>query len=114
MTTPENDDPQRGQIDVEFPCVFEGQAIRVSLRCPAMDLAAALRYLAKHGIEPERAPLQFEWTAEGLPLCPKHGVPMAKRERFGKEWYAHNAGTKERPAWCRGFPDPRTTGYDQP
>ena len=100
------------QVDAEVDCVYHERHIRVRFRARPAQIPSVIRRLAELGMEPERAPLRWDLTAEGMPICPRHRVPMKKRERFGSEWYAHNAGTKEHPAWCRGFPSPHSLGYD--
>jgi hypothetical protein len=44
-----------------------------------------------------------EWarTPEGDPICPKHLVPMKKREKQGDVWHSHNVGTEAEPCYCR-------------
>lgn len=47
----------------------------------------------------------FRRTPEGLPICPKHGEPMTKREKQGDEWHSHkiiDPGSGE-VKYCRGY-----------
>ncbi len=33
-----------------------------------------------------RSSRELAYTADGLPICPRHGVPMQKREKQGDTW----------------------------
>lgn len=53
-------------------------------------------------------------TPEGLPICPRHGVPMTKREKQGDTWYSHSVEdpkTGDR-LFCRGYPGKSSPGWD--
>lgn len=54
----------------------------------------------------------YQWTPDGLPICPKHHTVMKKRQMQGDTWYSHNVGTKEAPLWCRGHPGKLSPGFD--
>ena len=47
------------------------------------ELPATMRRLAARGYTPSREPVL---TAEGLPICPRHGVPMKQRSKQGDLW----------------------------
>ncbi|MCP4994317.1 MAG: hypothetical protein GY934_11115 [Gammaproteobacteria bacterium] len=53
------------------------------------------------------------YTAEGLPICPKHGVPMQKREKQGDTWYSHKVPdpVTGEVTYCRGYAAPSSPGY---
>ena len=55
------------------------------LRIPVTfeELPATMRRLAARGYMPSREPVL---TAEGLPICPRHGVPMQQRNKQGDNW----------------------------
>jgi hypothetical protein len=63
-------------------------------------------WLIAHGFMPD-PPAGDPWqrTPDGLPLCPRHGVAMAKRERQGDCWHSHkiiDPRTGE-ILYCRGY-----------
>lgn len=83
------------------------------LRIPVTfeELPATMRRLAARGYTPSREPVL---TAEGLPICPRHGVPMQQRTRQGDFWYSHkmvHPGTGE-TVYCRGYAGASSPGYD--
>ena len=47
------------------------------------ELPATMRRLAARGYTPSREPVL---TAEGLPICPRHGVPMQQRNKQNDVW----------------------------
>lgn len=56
----------------------------------------------------------YQWTPEGLPICPKHGEVMAKREKQGDIWYSHKVideATGE-VHYCKGYPGNSSPGWD--
>ena len=78
------------------------------------DLRKAVqRLLPEAGIEPVRAAPRWETTAEGLPICPKHGVPMRRREKQGDVWHSHNVGEPGEEVYCRGYPGKDSPGWDR-
>ena len=75
------------------------------------ELPATMRRLAARGYTPSREPIL---TAEGLPICPRHGVPMKQRTRNGDLWFSHklmDPGTGE-TLYCRGYASASSPGYD--
>lgn len=61
---------------------------------------------------PATDPAGWRTLPDGTPLCPKHHVPMRKRERQGDAWWSHNAGAKDAPLCCKGYAGPDSPGYD--
>lgn len=47
------------------------------------DINNMIQKLEKRRYRPSR---ELVYTAEGLPFCPRHGVPMSKREKQGDTW----------------------------
>ncbi len=78
------------------------------------DLRKHLQQLQQHDllVAQPAAPIQWSYTPEGLPICPKHGAPMKKREKQGDCWHSHNLGTEGQPLYCRGYPGKESPGYD--
>jgi hypothetical protein len=58
-------------------------------------------------------PYGYRWTPEGLPICPKHGEVMQKREKQGDIWYSHriiDTDTGEE-LYCRGYASKSGPGW---
>lgn len=72
-------------------------------------LEAQIAWLLAHGYRSHRG---FQYTPDGLPICPRHGVPMLKREKQGDKWFSHNMGAAEDPIWCRGYSHTSSPGWD--
>ena len=75
------------------------------------ELPATMRRLASRGYTPSREPVL---TAEGLPICPRHGVPMQQRNRNGDLWFSHKLVHPEtgETMYCRGYAGASSPGYD--
>ena len=75
------------------------------------ELPATMRRLAARGYTPSREPVL---TAEGLPICPRHGVPMRQRNRNGDLWFSHKMvhPTTGETVYCRGYASASSPGYD--
>ena len=75
------------------------------------ELPATMRRLASRGYTPSREPVL---TAEGLPICPRHGVPMQQRNRNGDLWFSHKLVHPEtgETMYCRGYASASSPGYD--
>ena len=75
------------------------------------ELPATMRRLAARGYTPSREPVL---TAEGLPICPRHGVPMQQRNRQNDIWYSHRMVHPEtgETVYCRGYAGASSPGYD--
>ena len=58
--------------------------------------------------------IEFDRDGDGSPICPKHRVPMRRREQHGDQWHSHILVDFEgkRELWCRGFPGPLSAGFD--
>ncbi len=61
-----------------------------------------------------RSGRELSYTADGLPICPRHGMPMQKREKQGDRWFSHkitdpNSG---KVSYCRGYASPSSPGFD--
>jgi hypothetical protein len=76
------------------------------------DLRKSIRLLPEAGIEPARA-TTWQTTPEGLPICPKHHVPMRRREKQGDVWYSHNVGSDGEEVYCRGYPSKESPGWER-
>ena len=75
------------------------------------ELPATMRRLAARGYTPSREPIL---TAEGLPICPRHGVPMMQRNKQNDLWFSHKMVHPEtgETVYCRGYASASSPGYD--
>lgn len=68
--------------------------------------------LEARGFQPEAPPLTFQLTADGSPICPKHGCAMKEREKQGDSWWSHTVeGPRGEKLYCRGYAGPESPGY---
>ena len=74
-------------------------------------IADMVRRLEQRHYRPRR---ELSYTAEGLPFCPRHGVPMQKREKQGDLWFSHKVTdpTSGEVSYCRGYASPSSPGFD--
>ena len=75
------------------------------------EIAGMVRRLEQRHYRPSR---ELSYTAEGLPFCPRHGVPMQKREKQGDLWFSHKVTdpTSGEVSYCRGYASPSSPGFD--
>lgn len=85
-----------------------GYEVRIELES-SDKLAGIIQWLHDHNYRPSQS---VEHTPEGLPICPKHRVPMTQREKQGDTWFSHNMGTKDSPIWCRGYASNASPGWN--
>ncbi len=52
-------------------------------------------------------------TAEGLPICTRHAVPLRQREKQGDTWYSHSVTdpTTGQILYCKGRPGKDSPGW---
>ncbi|MCI0728570.1 MAG: hypothetical protein L0332_17875 [Chloroflexi bacterium] len=86
-----------------------GYEIRIEAESDKLD--TTVRWLEKHGYRPNR---DIQYTPEGLPICPRHGVPMEKREKQGDEWFSHKVTDPQtgQAVYCRGYASPSSPGWN--
>ena len=80
--------------------------------------AEAILFLEDHGYQP--APVgsssksnDIQYTPDGLPVCPKHGAPMKKREKQGDTWYSHQVvDANGNECYCRGYASKSSPGWN--
>jgi hypothetical protein len=78
-------------------------------------LDEAVAYLQARGFSPAPTATdskELQWTAEGLPICPKHGEIMKKREKQGDTWYSHNVEANGQKHYCRGYAGKSSPGWN--
>lgn len=76
----------------------------------------AILFLREHGYSPAptaEAARDYQYTPEGLPICPKHGAVMRKREKQGDTWYSHQVTDENGEAhYCRGYASKSSPGWN--
>lgn len=87
---------------------YTAEGYEIRFQAEANNIAQVLNWVRQQGLRPRQG---FEWTPEGLPICPKHGTPMAKREKQGDTWYSHNISADDE-IYCRGYPGKSSPGWD--
>jgi hypothetical protein len=78
------------------------------------DLDTTITDLVARGYRPARSGDLYARTPEGLPLCPKHGVPMRERNKQNDTWYSHamvHPQTGEE-LYCRGHAGSNSPGWE--
>ena len=75
------------------------------------EIAGMVRRLEQRHYRPSR---ELSYTAEGLPFCPRHGVPMQKRTKQNDTWFSHKVTdpTSGEVGYCRGYASPSSPGFD--
>jgi hypothetical protein len=90
--------------------ICEGFPLMIRATLEVRHIQGLLRRLRESGVIPRPQPLVFDKTADGLPICPVHHVPMREREKQGDRWFSHRVITTAGvELWCRGYPDPSTS-----
>lgn len=89
----------------------------IALQVDVQDLDTTLADLLARGYRPTSGSADgWQRTPEGLPLCPKHGVPMRQREKQGDTWYSHQLPDPRTGEllYCRGYAGPSSPGWALP
>lgn len=110
-----NTDPKSDTVvRVRTSGTIDGCLVDLEIDLDVRRLRSFLGHLkTKQGFVPARPPLIFERTAEGHPICPRHGAPMRLREKQGDQWYSHKVVTADsRELYCRGYHGPESPGFD--
>ncbi len=98
-------------------------ALRPSGLAVTVDVAtldqveAAVADLRRRGDRPAtRTGEGWARTPDGLPLGPRHHVPMRPREKPGDTWYSHQVPDPRTGAllYCRGDASPSRPGWTVP
>lgn len=55
----------------------------------------------------------YQWTPEGLPICPRHNEVMGRREKQGDVWYSHRVIDPEtgEEMFCKGYRSRSSPGW---
>ena len=99
---------------IRISAVLEGFTIELSFAGKIDQLPGYIERLRAAGATPTAQPAQqWSYTPEGLPICPKHGAPMKKREKQGDTWFSHVVtASNGDDCYCRGYRGKDSPGYD--
>ena len=90
----------------------------IHLQVPGLDaLEGTIADLVARGYRPTSgAGDGYQRTPEGLPICPRHVVPMRQREKQGDSWYSHQLADPQTGEllYCRGYAGPSSPGWALP
>lgn len=79
-------------------------------------LDESIIFLEEHGFSPAptaEASRDMQYTPEGLPICPKHGEVMRKREKQGDTWHSHRVKDEQgNEHFCRGYASKNSPGWN--
>lgn len=105
--------PARAGGTFAISVVLEGFPIVATFSGQADLLPAAIARLRAIGATPPNQKHEWSYTPDGLPICPKHGAPMRKRERQGDTWFSHVVtGAGGEDLYCRGYHGKDSPGYE--
>jgi hypothetical protein len=107
-------EPKGGKpVGISTEVVFDGMVIRVAIEMPLTkeNLRKFKQRLKALGLEPQQP--QLVWTAEGLPICPRHQVVMFKHEKQGDIWFSHKVtDNRGKEQFCRGCAGKSSPGWE--
>lgn len=107
--------PPQAAYQLTVQATIEGVTAPLAISAASInELRKAIRLLQANNLLASQpaGPIQWSYTPEGLPICPRHNAPMKKREKQGDCWHSHNLGTEGQPLYCRGYPGKESPGYD--
>lgn len=107
--------PAAGKPPATFTvnAMLDGFPFTVAFTGTVEQLPATIDRLRSIGATPPAQKHEWNYTPEGLPICPKHGVPMKKREKQGDTWYSHVAiDDQGEELYCRGYHGKDSPGYE--
>lgn len=90
---------------------FHPSGFEIHFEVELGGVADMVRRLEQRRYRPSR---ELAYTAEGLPVCPRHGVPMQKRTKQNDTWYSHKVTdpASGEVIYCRGYASPSSPGFD--
>jgi hypothetical protein len=92
-----------------------GFTIQIHLHTQGYDeVDVTIHTLEQRGYRPLRSGDLWERTPEGLPICPKHRVPMRPRLKQGDEWHSHSVTnrTTGEMVYCKGYKSSSSPGWE--
>jgi hypothetical protein len=105
-------DPKSRLVQVRTSGTLRGFPLEVTAELDVRRLSALVGYLEGIGFEPPPRPAIVEQTPDGLPICPRHRVPMREREKQGDTWHSHRVeGPGGELLWCKGYDAPDSPGW---
>jgi hypothetical protein len=97
-----SDENGNRKITARVQGTCQGYHVELEFSIELHHLSAALQRLQHYGITPTAQP--WATTPEGTPICPRHNIPMQKREKQGDTWHSHKITTSGKDYYCRGYP----------
>jgi hypothetical protein len=89
---------------------YHPMGFEVRFEVELADITQMVHKLEQRHYRPSR---ELVFTPEGLPICPRHGVPMQKREKQGDTWYSHKVTDPKsgEVLYCRGYASASSPGF---
>lgn len=90
---------------------FHPSGFEIRFEVELGGVANMVHRLVQRRYRPSR---ELTYTAEGLPVCPRHGVPMQKRTKQNDTWFSHKVTDPKsgEVIYCRGYASPSSPGFD--
>jgi hypothetical protein len=90
---------------------FHPSGFEIRFEVDLGGVADMVHRLERRHYRPSR---ELAYTAEGLSICPRHGVPMQKRTKQNDTWISHkvtdpNSGEV---IYCRGYASASSPGFE--
>jgi hypothetical protein len=105
-------EPKSRLVQVTTRGTLRGFPLEITASLDVRRLAALVGFLEGIGVEPPRTAAAFELTPDGLPICPKHRVPMRERVKQGDRWHSHKVeGPGGEELFCKGYDAPDSPGW---
>jgi hypothetical protein len=91
--------------EVEGPLTISGDRLQ--------DVLKAVQLLPQTpGLNLVEVARDWRTLPDGTPICPKHSVPMRKREKQGDEWYSHSVEVNGKQCYCKGYAGKDSPGWE--
>lgn len=107
-------EPKARTLTMQIAAVYEGYQVTIAFEGTIQQLPGAIERLRALGATPNaQQAQQWSYTPDGLPICPRHGAPMKKREKQGDTWHSHVVtGPGGEDLYCRGYHGKDSPGYE--
>lgn len=102
--------PAKPLITLSTTVQHRGRVITISATDITVDTFCDLLDKASYAAP---APAQWQTLPDGTPLCPKHNIPMRKREKQGDLWWSHRVFNSDgEELFCKGYHGKDSPGYE--
>ncbi len=114
-TQPASQLAHRSRPRHSFTYEYHGFAVTSTVEGEFSKLGAVLDKLQELGATPILPPNPIDYTPEGLPICPKHRVPMRERDKQKQSLYSHKVINEHgEELYCKGHPGASSPGWRVP